>query len=46
MSKRDLNIIEWVDGVSIDIGVSGYRLYSDNGKPGNKDLIYDGEGDV
>lgn len=43
-SNRFQNVLVWQQGISIDIPVSGYRLYSDNGMPGNRDLVYDGAG--
>jgi hypothetical protein len=42
LSNRFQNVLKWVDGVSLDIEVTGYKLYSDNGLPGNMFLIYDG----
>lgn len=36
------NYVRWVQGHSADIRVTGYKLYSDMGQPGNLDLIYDG----
>jgi hypothetical protein len=45
-SNRFQNVLVWLEGVSIDIAVSGYRLYSDNGLPGNRDLIYEGDGET
>lgn len=42
LSNRLQNVLKWVDGVSLDIEVTGYKLYSDNGLPGNMFLIYDG----
>ena len=39
-----MNVVNWSQGTSADIPVTGYRLYSDNGLPGNSFLIYDGEG--
>ncbi len=41
-SNRFQNVIVWTEGKSTDIPVTGYKLYSDNGLPGNRDLIYDG----
>ena len=35
-------MLNWVEGVSLDIEVTGYQLFSDNGLPGNMFLIYDG----
>lgn len=43
-STRVMNVVKWSQGTSVDIPVSGYRLYSDNGLPGNSFLIYNGEG--
>lgn len=39
-SNRVQNVIEWSQGESVDIPVTGYKLYSDNGMPGNQYLIY------
>jgi hypothetical protein len=36
--------LNWAEGASTDIPVTGYRLYSDNGLPGNSYLIYNGKG--
>ena len=41
-SNRFQNVLLWNVGESLDIKVTGYRLYSDNGQPGNIELIYDG----
>lgn len=43
-STRVMNVVNWKQGTSVDIPVTGYRLYSDNGLPGNSFLIYDGDG--
>lgn len=43
-STRVMNVIRWVQGTSVDVPVSGYRLFSDNGLPGNVYMVYDGEG--
>lgn len=37
-------MLTWVEGTSEDIPVTGYKLYSDLGFPGNSYLIYDGSG--
>jgi hypothetical protein len=44
LSTRTKQVLNWVEGASTDIPVTGYRLYSDNGLPGNSFLIYDGQG--
>ena len=43
-STRTQIALLWEEGVSIDIPVTGYLLYSDKGLPGNQFLIYDGNG--
>lgn len=43
-STRNMIVLKWQIGVSVDIPVTGYRVYSDRGLPGNKFLIYDGDG--
>ena len=43
-STRTQIVLLWEEGVSIDIPVTGYLLYSDRGLPGNQFLIYDGDG--
>lgn len=43
-SNRNQNVLIWSQGVSVDLPVSGYRIYSDNGLPGNRYLVYDGNG--
>lgn len=43
-STRTKIVLLWQEGVSVDIPVTGYRLYSDKGLPGNQFLIYDGDG--
>ena len=45
-SNRFQNALVWIEGSSIDIAISGYKLYSDNGLPGNRDLVYDGTGET
>lgn len=42
LSSRFQNVLQWTEGISLDIEVTGYKLYSDNGLPGNMFLIYDG----
>jgi hypothetical protein len=42
LSNRFQNVLSWVDGVSLDIEVTGYQLFSDYGLPGNMFLVYDG----
>ena len=44
LSTRTQIALLWEDGVSVDIPVSGYRVYSDRGLPGNQYLIYYGDG--
>ena len=41
-SSRTSQKLEWSQGTSVDIPVTGYRLYSDNGLPGNSYLVYEG----
>ena len=43
-STRTQIVLLWQEGVSVDIPITGYRIYSDKGLPGNQFLIYDGEG--
>ena len=43
-STRYSIYLTWLEGVSTDIPVTGYRLYSDRGLPGNSFLVYDGSG--
>lgn len=43
-STKNQIVILFAEGVSNDIPVTGYRLYSDKGLPGNSFLIYDGDG--
>ena len=43
-STRTQIVLQWTEGVSVDIPVTGYRIYSDKGLPGNQFLIYDGDG--
>ena len=31
LSSRFRNVLNWVEGVSLDIEVTGYQLFSDNG---------------
>ena len=42
LSNRVQNVLQWSEGISIDIAETGYQLFSDNGLPGNMFLIYDG----
>ena len=44
MSNITAITVQWVAGISPDIPVSGYRLYSDLGLNGDFFLIYDGSG--
>ena len=37
-------MLTWEEGISVDIPITGYRLYSDRGLAGNQFLIYDGDG--
>jgi hypothetical protein len=37
-------MLQWTEGTSQDIPVTGYRIYSDKGLPGNSVLVYDGDG--
>jgi hypothetical protein len=41
-SNRFQNVLLWTVGTSQDIAVTGYKVYTDNGLPGNSFLIYDG----
>ena len=41
-STRTTQKLEWSQGTSVDIPVTGYRVYSDNGLPGNSYLVYEG----
>jgi hypothetical protein len=34
--------LEWTEGTSVDIPVTGYQVYSDKGLPGNSYLVYEG----
>ena len=43
-STKNQIVVLFAEGVSNDIPVTGYRLYSDKGLPGNSFLIYDGDG--
>lgn len=43
LSTKTQIALQWQQGVSVDISVTGYRVYSDMGLPGNKFLIYDGD---
>lgn len=43
-SSRYEIVIDWTEGTSSNIPVTGYKLYSDMGEPGNEYLIYDGTG--
>jgi hypothetical protein len=42
LSDLQSSYLEWEEGYSQDIEVTGYKLYSDNAEPGNQYLIYDG----
>lgn len=45
-SNRFKNVVQWNEAAALDILVTGYRLYTDDGLPGNLFLIYDGLGDT
>ena len=41
-STRTSMKLEWTEGTSVDIPVTGYQVYSDKGLPGNSYLVYEG----